>query len=267
MKNVLLFAILVSLIMACSPADRQRLTFENSNEAIDKKTLLFQGQKEYDSLIAYIDTTRELDDFYTLEYSDTHQNIKLVRGKLNQKKSVVMMEMEETYTKGIQIITDYYFSGSILIYAKQIIKDYSKKKDGFMEVFTYFGSNKKPIISASRMGNDEEELANKPITVCKKTNFNPEEALNLVNQKGKYQTRFLGSLETENLKFIIVGTNGSPRVQSAIAYNKDFPIAVKLVENEALYKNRLLSVEFTKVTGDDGFTFQGLTRIKILDEE
>ena len=71
MKNVLVFAILVSLIMACSPADRQRSTFENSNEAIDKKTLLFQGQKEYDSLIAYIDTTRELDDFYTLEYSDT----------------------------------------------------------------------------------------------------------------------------------------------------------------------------------------------------
>lgn len=267
MKQLTYFLFIALWMVGCSPADRQRLSLGNEKAPItDKKEQLFNGQWEYDSLINVIDTTRTLADFYSLEYSDSHQNNRYVKGKLNAKNAVVMMEMEETYAKGLQINTRYYYSGDLLFYAQQTVKDYQKEKNGFMEVYSYFGNNKKVIVSASRLGNDEEDMLSKPSIVCKKVAFDPKEALALVNQKGKYETRFQGTLETESLKFIIVGTKGNPTIQTAIAYNKDFPLAVHLAANEAQYLNRLLKVEFQKVTGENGFTYQGLTRLKLIDE-
>ncbi len=267
MNKLALFISLLVVSYACSPADRQRLRLGSQNTPVtDKEEQLFNGQWEYDSLINVIDTTSTLADFYSLEYSDTHQNNRYVKGKLNSKNAVVMMEMEETYAKGLQINTRYYYSGDLLFYAQQTVKDYQKKKNGFMEVYSYFGNNRKVIVSASRLGEDEEDLLSKTPTVCKKVSFDPQEALDLVNQKGKYETRFQGTLETETLKFIIVGTQGNPTIQSAIAYNKDFPLAVHMAANEAQYLNRLLKVEFQKVTGENGFTYQGLTRLKLIDE-
>ena len=268
MNKLVLFIFLLVLMGACSPADRQRLRLGSQNTPIEgKKEQLFNGQWEYDSLINVIDTTSTLADFYSLEYSDSHQNNRYVKGKLNAKNSVVMMEMEETYAKGLQINTRYYYSGDLLFYAQQTVKDYQKKNNGFMEVYSYFGNNKKVIVSASRVGEDEEDLLSKTPIVCKKVSFDPKEALDLVNQKGKYETRFQGTLETETLKFLIVGTKGNPTIQTAIAYNKDFPLAVHMAANEAQYLNRLLKVEFQKVTGENGFTYQGLTRLKLIDEE
>lgn len=268
MNKLVLFIFLLVLVGACSPADRQRLRLGSQNTPIEgKKEQLFNGQWEYDSLINVIDTTSTLADFYSLEYSDSHQNNRYVKGKLNAKNAVVMMEMEETYAKGLQINTRYYYSGDLLFYAQQTVKDYQKKNNGFMEVYSYFGNNKKVIVSASRVGEDEEDLLSKTPIVCKKVSFDPKEALDLVNQKGKYETRFQGTLETETLKFLIVGTKGNPTIQTAIAYNKDFPLAVHMAANEAQYLNRLLKVEFQKVTGENGFTYQGLTRLKLIDEE
>ena len=267
MKPYVLLLIVLGLVLACSPADRQRLSLENTESPITlRKESLFKGQWEYDSLVQVIDSSTLLTEFYSLEYSDTHQNNRCATGKLNAKNAIVKLQLEETYAKGMQVITRFYYSGDLLFYAQQLVKDYQKKNNGFLEITSYFGSNKKVIISASRIGNDEEELYSKIPVVCKKTNFDPQEALNVVNQQGPYETRFQGSLETENLKFMIVGTKGNPTAQSAIAYNKDFPLAVHIVENEQQYLNRLLKVEFTKVTESNGFTFQGLTRIKLLDD-
>jgi len=267
MRPYVFLLIVVNLLIACTPADRQRLSLSNASTPLqDQKAPLFNGQWEYDSLISVIDSSQNLSEFYSLEYSDTHQNSRSVKGKLNSKNAIVKMEMEERYANGIQINTRYYYAGDVLFYATQTVKDFEKQNPGYKEIFSYFGSNRKVIISASRMGIDEEELYTKIPTVCKKTLFNPQEALDLVNQKGKYETRFQGSLKTENLQFIVVGRKDNPTMQSAIAYTKDFPLAVHIVANQQLYLNRLLKVEFTKVTDQNGFTFQGLTRIKLLDE-
>jgi len=258
---------LIYLSFACSPADRQRLSLTNKNSPErNKKEQLFNGQWEYDSLIRYIDTTSTLADFFSLEYSDNQQNNRSAKGKLNSKNAIIMLEMEETFSKGIQLNTQYYYSGNFLFYAHQTVKDYQKETNGFMEVFSYMGNNKKVIVSASRIGNDEEDMLSKTPIVCKKIAFDPTEAMNLVNQQGKYETRFQGSIETEALKFIVVGTKGNPSIQSALAYNDDFPLAKELVANEQLYLNRRLKVEFQRVTGKNGFTYQGLTRVKLLNE-
>jgi hypothetical protein len=268
MIRLLTFLFVGLFTTACSPSARQRISlYTNSDEVKEKKPMFFQGQEKYDSLISLIDTTAQFADFYSLEYSDNFQNNKLVRGKLNQKNEIIQMELEETFKKGMQIVTRYYYSGAFLFYAHQIVRDYQKVKGGYMETFSYFGQNKKPKISASRIADSEENLASKNFKICDKKNFDPSEALDIVNQQGKYETRFQGSLEAERLKFILVGTSGEINAHSAVAYNQDFPIAEELVKKEAYYLNRPLKIEFTKTTGQNGFSYQALTRILILDEE
>ena len=136
-----------------------------------------------------------------------------------------------------------------------------------MEVFSYFGDKKKVIFSASKIANTEEDLELKNSVICRKTDFSASEALNIVNQKGPYETRFQGGMETETLKFIIIGTkNSTQSYQSAIAYNRDFPLAEMLVKNEGFNLNKLLRIDFTRVTEQNGFSYQGLTGIKLINE-
>lgn len=264
-----LYSILVFFfIFACSPSAKKRISLYNiADEVKEKNPVYFQGQEQYDSLISLIDTSIQFADFYSLEYADNFQNNKLVRGKSNQKNEIIQMELEETFKKGMQIVTRYYYSANLLFYVHQIVRDYQKTKGGYMETFTYFGQNKKPKISARKIANSEEELASKNYVVCKKQMFSPQEALDIVNQQGKYETRFQGSIEAERLKFILVGTSGEMKAQSAVAYNHDFPVAEELVKNERFYLNRPLKIEFTKTTGENGFSYQALTRIFILDED
>lgn len=260
--------ILSFFLTQCTNSSRRPLSLDQTEiEITDEKSLFFNGQAAYDSLINHIDTSSKFSEFYSLEYSDGMQNNRTARGKMNNKKSIVKLELEETYVKGIQINTVYYFSGDFMFFAKQQIKDFNKENNGFMEVFSYFGDKKKVIFSASKIADTEEDLELKNSVICRKTDFSASEALNIVNQKGPYETRFQGGMETETLKFIIVGTkNSTQSYQSAIAYNRDFPLAEMLVKNEGLNLNKLLRIDFTRVTEQNGFSYQGLTGIKLINE-
>lgn len=270
MKHVfyLSLALLSVLLTQCTNSGRRPLSLDDTEvDLTDKKTLFFNGQVAYDSLMQLIDTSSKFTEFYSLEYSDGLQNNRTARGKFNGKKSIVKLELEETYVKGMQINTVYYFNGAFMFFAKQRIKDFNKKNKGFMEVFSYFGDKKKVIFSGSKMADSEEELELKNPVICRKTDFSAKEALDIVNQRGPYATRFQGGMETETLKFIIVGTKSkTPSYQSAIAYNRDFPLAEMLVKNEKDNLNKLLRIDFTRVTEQNGFSYQGLTGIKLINE-
>ena len=270
MKHVfyLSLALLSILLTQCTNSGRRPLSLDDTEvDLTDKKTLFFNGQVAYDSLMQQIDTSSKFTEFYSLEYSDGLQNNRTARGKFNGKKSIVKLELEETYVKGMQINTVYYFNGAFMFFAKQRIKDFNKKNKGFMEVFSYFGDKKKVIFSGSKMADSEEELELKNPVICRKTDFSAKEALDIVNQRGPYATRFQGGMETETLKFIIVGTKSkTPSYQSAIAYNRDFPLAEMLVKNEKDNLNKLLRIDFTRVTEQNGFSYQGLTGIKLINE-
>jgi len=144
---------------------------------------------------------------------------------------------------------------------------FKKKKNGFGEIFSYFGSNRKVIYTASKLGNSEDELNQKVAIRSKKTDFSPKKALQIINQQGPFETRYQGHIETENYNFIIVGTSGKTGQKSAIAFNSNYPLAAEMVKNNEQYLNRKLRIEFTKVTEANNFSYQGLTGIKLINEK
>lgn len=255
------------LLFSCGEHQKRKLAFENSEIPKDEKAeKAFGDQGDYDKLIQKIDNSKSNVEVLSLEYEDAKSNRAMVRGLLDKQKSVVKLELEESFENGMVSTTHYYFTGGALFYAKQQAYDYNKAKNGYLEIISYFGSNHKIIYSASKIADTEEDLQSMAYYMCKKTDFDAKRAIQIINQKGPYETRFQGSLETEVYKFLIVGTSGINGQKTAIAYTKSFPLAEEMVKNESKYRNKKLRVEFTRVTEINNFTYQGLSGIKLINE-
>ncbi|MEI8192302.1 MAG: hypothetical protein EBR91_08525 [Flavobacteriia bacterium] len=265
-RSIICFCIVV-LLVGCQNQNRKRLSFDNTEiPDASKYEKVFSDQDQYDSLVKKIDSSKEFKEVYSLEYGDKKGNRCMVTGLLNSKNSVVKLMLEESRTDGVNLVTDFYFSGKSMFFARQRVTDFNKDSMGFGEVFSYFGTNKKIIYSASKLANSEAELTDTKALYVKKVDFDPAKALSIINQKGPFETRFQGSIDTEAYTFIIVGTSGKNGQNSALAYNKNYPLAETMAKNESKYLNKKLRIDFTKVTEANNFSYQGLTGIKLIQE-
>jgi hypothetical protein len=265
-RSVLCLCLVVFLV-GCENQQRKRLSFDNTEiPDASKYEKVFSDQDQYDSLVRKIDNSKKYTEVYSLEYGDKKGNRCMVTGLLNSKKSVIKLKLEESRMDGVILVTDFYFSGKNLFFARQRVNDFNKDSMGFGEVFSYFGTNRKIIYSASKMANTEAELDNLKAFYVKKVDFDPAKALSIINQKGPFETRFQGSIDTEAYTFIIVGTSGKNGQNSALAYNKNYPLAEEMAKNESKYLNKKLRIDFTKVTEANNFSYQGLTGIKLIQE-
>jgi len=261
------YFVLILLISACSGYQKRISLDDTETPSSTDEAIAFSEQPVYDSLVRATDSGKNLTQASSLEYEDAGLNHSFVTAWLNKQENVVRLSLEESANDGKMLITDFYFHGKELYFARQRINDYQKEKNGYGEIYSYFGTNKKVIYSASKLANSEDELSNTPSIRCTKTDFSPTKALQIINQQGPFETRYQGHIETENYNFIIVGTAGKKGQRSAIAYNGNYPLAGELVKHNKEYLNKKLRVEFTKVTEMNNFTYQGLTGIKLIYEK
>ncbi len=261
------FLLMITLALGSCSGYQKRISMDdNETPNATNESIAFSEQASYDSLIREIDSEKGLSRAISLEYEDGGMNHSVVTALLTSNKSVVKLILEESANDGKMIQTDFYFSGTDIFFARQHINDYQKEKYGFGEIFSYFGTNKKVIYTASKLANSEDELNQTLATRTKKTNFDPSKALQIINQKGPFETRYQGHIETDMYKFIIVGSSGKNGQKSALAYNNNFPLAEAMVKQNDQFLNKKLRVEFTKVTEMNNFSYQGLTGIKIINE-
>ncbi|MFM7594902.1 MAG: hypothetical protein ACKO4Y_01855 [Flavobacteriales bacterium] len=258
----------VSVLLGSCSGYNKRISLEDTETPNSQnESIAFAEQQSYDSLIKAIDSEKDLDKAMSLEYEDAGMNHSVVTAYLTKSNDVVKLILDESANDGKMIKTEFYFTGKDIFFARQHINDYQKERNGFGEIFSYFGANKKVIYTASKLGNSEDELNQTVATRTKKTSFDPTKALQIINQKGPFETRYQGHIETDIYTFIIVGTGGKTGQKSAIAYNNNFPLAEAMVKQNNQFINKKLRVEFTKVTEMNNFSYQGLTGIKLINEK
>ena len=268
-KSLFLFALGISLLVQCGRFG-EKIAFNDPKDARQNSStaskVLFKNQQEYDSLIRIIDADTLLTEVGSLEYEDNFNNRCMAKGWLDAQKSARKISLLETSKDGKEITTDFYFHGDQVFFAKQTIYDYKKKSDNWGEIFSYFGPTKNVIFTGSKIAASFEELQESLPKSVDLTAFDATKALSVINQKGPFETRYQGHLETEMYRFIIVGTSGTAAQTSSIAYNDNYPVAIDLVKKHPLYKNKLLRVNFSRVTELGGLSYQGLKGIQRIDE-
>jgi nitrous oxide reductase len=122
------------------------------------------------------------------------------------------------------------------------------------------------LYSSSRKAKDEESIAAISFRTDKKYSFKVDEALEILNQKGRFETRFQSFMSIGGKEFIIVSAFGKDPYYSVLAIQPDDKVVQALKKNEKKYLNKLLKVEFEEVTESNGFTFQGLIKAEIVEE-
>ncbi len=267
MKNATSAAyFLLIFLSSCSGFQKKISLNDTKVPNSEKEAVAFDEQQVYDSMVRVVDLGKNLEEASSLQYEDGGSNLSMVKAWLDKSNNVVKLSLEESANDGKMMTTDFFFNGKELYFARQFIYDYQKEKNGFGLIYSYFGTHKKVIYTAQKLADNEDDLRSAEAVRAMKTGFDPSKALNIINQKGAYETRYQGHMETDNYKFIIVGTSGKKGQKSAIAYNSNFPLAEKLVKNNQAYLNYKLRVEFTKVTEMNNFSYQGLTGIKLIHE-
>ena len=260
--SYLLF-LLVILSSACTNKDETLLDPSTDIPTTQKDIPAFNGQEKFDKAVNFLDTAEHPLAFGSLNYSNDSGISKKVSGFGNKNGDIIKLQEEIIYTNGQTETISFYFGPNGMICALRHYVRFTNKGSFCMDTKSYFDKNGKVIYTCKRQSNNEENLLQLPFKSTIKKKFSYLNAMEILNQKGQYETRLQGFMDAAAQQFIIVGTQ---YYNSVIAYEPNNKIIKELKNKGESAKQTLLKVNFTEVKETNGFTYQGLLDIKIVPE-
>ena len=226
----------------------------------------FKNEAQYENVIKQIDGNQSLIQIRSLLYSNDEGKTQSVSGLIDENGEILKLSQEYSDGKGIKVSLHFYFKNRKLISTLNKTLFLNEKRGYCREIKSYYYENEVVVYSSSRKAKDEESIAAINFRADEKYSFKVDEALEILNQKGRFETRFQSFMSVGGKEFIIVSGIGKDPYYSVLAIQPDDKVVQALKKNEKKYLNKLLKVEFEEVTESNGFTFQGLLNAEIVEE-
>lgn len=254
MKYLFSLLLLLGLISSCGNQDGEK-TIENGQKEAPKENL------EVEQYINDLELAKDsLDAVNSLSYSNAEFEMVEVTAHLNAKQEVVRVLEKHMNSETGQ-------GGSLIFYlkdGKKIASRESKeiRKEGtapyYLDIVTYYDKNEKALSSKSRTAEFEEQLDYEAYSKAELTTHSMDNALDVLNQKGPYETTFQGFVESGPFSFLIVGGTGENAYTSplTIQQNNKTLVELKIKGKELLGKP--LNVYFEKMIDASGYEVQVL---------
>lgn len=259
-RLILVFCCISILLSACGEKTEEPIKTEK-RERLDQLIPAYSKAESYEKQIQTIDADKELFEAKSLSYIDNDGNIESVTALVDSTMQFSKLIHYLTETDGRQVETHFYFKGSQLFSSVQTIRRYTEKTSFAREVKTYYNSESIVVFTAERKASGENDITKSSYSEVKKRVHDPRKALNIINQNEKFQTNFLGFNEARDKIFLIIGTE---YYNSSVVIPSYQGILKTLKNNESMYLNKPLKIEFKEVTELDGFSYQALLDIKLL---
>ena len=265
-KNLIYIIVATITLFACQTRNESLLD-PNTGAPISKKPGgAFGNEAQYENEMKRINADPSLLQIRSLTYSNDNGETQSVNGLIDENGEILKLSQEYADAKGTTIAIHCYFKNKKLISAINKTVVSAEKKSFCREIKSYYGENEKVVYSCSRKAKSELGIEKINFIADKKYNFGYAEAMEILKQTGRFETRFLSFMNAAGKEFIVVGTSGKDAYFSVLAIQPDIK-AIQLIQaDEKKYVNKLLKVEFTEVTEADGFTFQGLLNAEILEK-
>ena len=265
-KNLIYIIVATITLVACQTRNESLLD-PNTGAPISKKPGgAFGNEAQYENEMKRINADPSLLQIRSLTYSNDNGESQSVNGLIDENGEILKLSQEYADAKGTTIAIHCYFKNKKLISAINKTVVSAEKKSFCREIKSYYGENEKVVYSCSRKAKSELGIEKINFIADKKYNFGYAEAMEILKQTGRFETRFLSFMNAAGKEFIVVGTSGKDAYFSVLAIQPDIK-AIQLIQaDEKKYVNKLLKVEFTEVTEADGFTFQGLLNAEILEK-
>lgn len=260
--NRLLIAICsVSLILSACKDNEPTTEKKEKRERLDQLIPAYSEAKSYENQIQSIDSDKNLFEAKSLSYIDNDGNIESVTAMIDSTYQFSKLIHYLTETDGRQVETHFYFKGSQLFSSVQTIKRFIQNTTFVREVKTYYNSKSIVVYTAERKASAENDITKSSYSEAKKRVHDPRKAMDIINQNDKFQTNFLGFNEARDKIFLIIGTD---YYSSSVVIPSFQGILKTLKNNESKYLNKPLKIEFKEVTELDGFSYQALLDIKLV---
>jgi hypothetical protein len=262
MFRLVFFCLLIFIAFGCELIESDSKNKKDESKTIEIKYASFPEHVSYDDFLDSVNKRKDLIEVSSLSYSDSIGNEQHVIGFVDKTFSIVKLTHEKSFINGKSTKTIFYFNGAKKIISQHLVSIFKENKSFFQEINSYYNSKNKVIYSAKRVSFNESILPTKKFIKTNSIAHNEQEAKELINQKEDFQTNFHGFMQMHDKIYLIVGTK---KYSSTIAFQEYTGLLKRLKNNENHYLNKLLKVEFDIMNEANGFTFQVLKDVKLID--
>lgn len=255
---VMLFGILVTTACGDTEKEGEKQNQETQEYVPDEKEVA------YEEYILSIDSDDSLGIGNSLFYSRGENEFTEVEFYVNSKSE--MVKMIESYTQESQTIAKnvFYLKEGKKFVSRELFEVNDHGALSFMERVTYYDEKEQPIVSKQRIAPYEQDLDFESFTTAKKHNCSMERALNILNQKGEFNTTFQGFVKESGFTYLIVGGTGKDAYTSSLVVQYEDATIRKLMMDEKAMIGKPLIVDFVVVEdGGEGFEYQILRSVSL----
>jgi hypothetical protein len=263
MKN---FYFLLSLIIIISCKNENSDEREKSQYSIKEIKPFFKDEVNYKNEIEKIDSDSKLIEVTSLEYINDNGESYVVKSLVSTKKdlndlTIKKLIIKHTFTNGNETICSFYYMGNRKF--ASISEESKIRRNDFQKFITqsYYSDENKVFFTKKAIlvdGNINELNFKK----SKLINHDDKLALKIINQEEEFETRFQGFTENMGKNYLIIGTDKFKSTVAFIEYNS---ILTLLKKNHIKFENRKLIVEFSVKTEANGFSFQALSDVRLVE--
>ena len=198
---------------------------------------------------------------YSLNY--TKESGDAIRVAAHLSSDNVILKIDERFAEpngGNSGTITYYMKEKFPFATREYFEDNSNSKGSkFVERISYYDKKGKVLSTKEKRVDYEEELANVnfvsvPLHAC-----SVDRAMQVLEQKGEFETTFQGFAKTNTMDYFIVGQPEKDGYSSALGIEIQDAFIQDALRNEAKYLNRKCRVTFTSVTTTSGYEYQMYT--------
>ncbi|MGC6433242.1 MAG: hypothetical protein ACON4M_03500 [Crocinitomicaceae bacterium] len=248
-----LFTILSILSYSCSDAIKTESEQTISGMTVEARDT---EEEEHEAYVVKIDLDDSLKIIHSLFFTKEDGSQIDITGYLNQNDEVV--KLIEKYVDGANKFykqtTFYIKDGKKYVSNEHFDDTTNRHKPQFIERISYYDQETKPLFTKERKAIYEEDLGKSSFYYVEPYDYSIKRALDVINQEGKFQTKFQGLVFSGPHSYITVGEEDGYISALLIQYESDF--TRKLKKNQLPYLGKPLELNFQRVVDDNGFQFQ-----------
>lgn len=255
--------ILFSLFTAaCNQNDITEENISQDGDLVSKKSD-FPGDSLYFSLMNSIQNDSLLFLASSLNYSDKFGSVNYGKALVDEHNIIHQLTSVENDTLH-ETTFDFYYLNSKKRISTELIYSYQKDSNYYDQIISFYDTSGSCIYTGFKNFEDLNLSSQKSYSASKLKKMNEKKAINIIQQKGCFETNFRGffALESYNLNFIKVGANDGS-FSSMLAISEETPLLKKIRNNQDKFIGKPLIIEFTNVEESDGFAYQLLLDAKL----
>jgi len=253
------------LFIACEDKKKSIDETNSINEDSISDNMDLSSEDEVNYWISEIDA--EVDNSpiisYSFQFSNEAEEVYVLVYHINGLP-VRIDEKFSNYVNKTYGTRSYYLQNDQLVFSKEV-------KEEVLPDFTYqmretisYYSNSKVKNSGTRVAPYEEELIYEEFTSIEPTSHPFDEALEILNNTGKYEISFSDIIETNNATFLVLAAKTDNKMTTTVMLEYRDEFTNQLLANKKKFKGKKVDISFEMVT-TDGMTYQAYRGGKFKD--